>query len=330
MIADPAARAGRQPADVVRHLHQGAGEGAQAGRGVHERVVRRERRELVLRRPEREPGLGRELRRRALAELRVRVETGADGGAADREVAQPGLRRTHVGEALLDLRDPAADLLAERDRCGVLQVGTADLDDVGERLRLRGQGVAQHGHARHELVLDLLDHGDVHRGRERVVRRLPAVHVVVRVHRLLRAHLAAGQLDRAVRDDLVRVHVRLRPRAGLEDDQREVVVELPGDHLVRGAADQVDLLRRQLAQLAVRDRGALLQDAERADDRTGEAEPVDADREVLDRPLRLGTPVAVGGNLDRTHRIGLAAKRGHGPEDMPMLRPVSQQAARVV
>ena len=75
-------------------------------------------------------------------------------------------------------------------------------------------------------------------------------------------------------------------------------------------------------------RGALLEDAERADDGTGEAEPVDADREVLDRPLGLCAPVAVGRNLDRSHRVGLGAKLGHGPEDMPMLWPVSQQRRR--
>ncbi len=38
----------------------------------------------------------------------------------------------------------------------------------------------------------------------------------------LRAHRAAQHLDGAVRDHLVRVHVRLRARTGLPDDQREM------------------------------------------------------------------------------------------------------------
>ena len=46
--------------------------------------------------------------------------------------------------------------------------------------------------------------------------------------------VAAGQLDGAVGDDLVDVHVRLRAAAGLPDAQREVVVELAGDDLVGG------------------------------------------------------------------------------------------------
>jgi hypothetical protein len=42
---------------------------------------------------------------------------------------------------------------------------------------------------------------------------------------LLRAHLAADHLDRAVRDDLVAFMFGLRAAAGLPDDQREVLVE---------------------------------------------------------------------------------------------------------
>jgi hypothetical protein len=56
--------------------------------------------------------------------------------------------------------------------------------------------------------------------------------------RLLRSHLAAGELDRAVRDDLVDVHVRLRSGAGLPDAQRKMRVELAGDHLVGACDDQ--------------------------------------------------------------------------------------------
>ena len=52
-------------------------------------------------------------------------------------------------------------------------------------------------------------------------------------------HHAAGQLDGAVRDDLIGVHVGLRAAAGLPDDQREVRVELAGDHFVGGAHDEI-------------------------------------------------------------------------------------------
>jgi hypothetical protein len=55
--------------------------------------------------------------------------------------------------------------------------------------------------------------------------------------RLLGAHLAAERLDRPVGDDLVGVHVGLRARARLPDDEREMIVELAAGDLVRGGYD---------------------------------------------------------------------------------------------
>ena len=101
--------------------------------------------------------------------------------------------------------------------------------------------------------------------------------------------VAAGELDRAVRDHLVDVHVGLRAAAGLPDAQREVVVELAGDDLVGG-------LRRcrsafsaaSLPEVAVDERGGLLEDGHAADDRARHA--VGADREVVQRALRSARP----------------------------------------
>ena len=81
------------------------------------------------------------------------------------------------------------------------------------------------------------DAGDVHGGREGVVARLAHVHVVVGMDGRLGAHLAAEQLDGAVRDHLVHIHVGLRAAARLEDDQREVLGESAGDDLVGGGDD---------------------------------------------------------------------------------------------
>jgi hypothetical protein len=57
--------------------------------------------------------------------------------------------------------------------------------------------------------------------------------------RLLRAENAARHLDGAIGDHLVHVHVALRAAAGLPDAQREVVVELAGGDLIRGADDEI-------------------------------------------------------------------------------------------
>ena len=89
-----------------------------------------------------------------------------------------------AAHAVIELRDPAADLLAERQRRRVLQVRAADLDDVRERLRLAVERArAARATAGSRCSSTLLDGRDVHRGRERVVRRLRHVDVIVRVHR---------------------------------------------------------------------------------------------------------------------------------------------------
>ncbi len=99
------------------------------------------------------------------------------------------------------------------------------------------------------------------------------------MHRLLAAHRAAQHLDGAVGDHLVGVHVGLGAGAGLPDHQREVVVELAVDDLLRGLGDRLAQLRVDVALRDVDQRAGLLDDAKRADDGDGLLFP--ADREVL-------------------------------------------------
>jgi len=53
---------------------------------------------------------------------------------------------------MVELRNIARELLPQRERRGVLQVGAADLDDATEILRLAGQCAAQ-GRQRRQQVL---------------------------------------------------------------------------------------------------------------------------------------------------------------------------------
>src|SRR5258708_6285397 len=92
-----------------------------------------------------------------------------------------------------------------------------------------------------EALVEQRDRRDMHRGREAVVGGLAHVDVVIGADRLLQAQLTAQQLDGAVRQHLVDVHIRLRARTGLPDEQREVFVQLAGDRLVGGAAHRLPL-----------------------------------------------------------------------------------------
>src|SRR5205085_274576 len=96
------------------------------------------------------------------------------------------------------------------------------------------------------------------RGRECVVRGLTHIDVVVRVYWLLAADFAAEQLNRAVRQYLVDVHVRLGARTRLPYIEREVFIELSGDRLIGGAHDGVRFPLRQPSGGGVDQRRRLL------------------------------------------------------------------------
>ena len=156
--------------------------------------------------------------------------------------------------------------------------------------------------------MDLLDHGDVHRGWKGIVRRLPPVDVIVRVNRRLRADLAAQHLDRAVRDHLVGIHVGLGAGPGLPDHQREVIVQLAVDHLLPRIGDRLAEVFFQGAERDIgQGRGALL-NAESADERQWHA--LAADLEVAEAALRLGAPVTVGRYRDGAHAVGFGSGLG--------------------
>ena len=311
-LVEAGARPAGVPAHVVGDLHEGAGERAQRAARRHHRIVRRQGRELVGRRHEGQPGRGRKAGRDLGAERGVRVEPGADRRAAERQPIEARQRAPDAGERIVDLRHPARDRLAERERRRVLQVGAADHHDVVEGRGLGGQGVAQVTDGGDQLALDLLDRRDVHHGREGVVGGLPGVHVVVGMDRRLGAEHAAGELDRPVGDDLVGVHVGLGARARLEHHQRELGVPPALDHLAGRLADQLDLGGRELAERAVDLGGAPLEEAHGADHRAAPREPVGADREIGEGALGLGAPQVLGGHLHRAQRVLFGAEMvGH-------------------
>ena len=259
--------------------------------------------ELVRRRHEGQARQLGDLGRAPLVEVGRRVEACPDGGTSDRELVQAGEREPDALEACVELGDVAAELLPQRQRHRVLEMGAPRLDDVAELLGLHRQGIAQGRDGRDQAVHDLLGGGDVHRGREGVVRRLRHVHVVVGVDRRLAAAFAAGELDGAVRDHLVDVHVRLRPTTGLPDVQRELVVVLAVDDLVGGLHDQLRLLGRELAEVLVGEGGGLLEDGHAPDD--GLRHAVVADGEMMERPLRLRPPVPISRHLDLAEAVRL-------------------------
>ncbi len=132
--------------------------------------------------------------------------------------------------------------------------------------------------------------------------------MVVRMHRLLRAHLPAEHLDGAVRDHLVHVHVGLRAGAGLPDHQRKLAIVLAFDHLLRRRHDGLGELGIEVAQRVIGLGGAFLDDAERPDE--GKRHALAANLEVAEAALGLRAPILAGGDFEGAERIGFNAGGG--------------------
>ncbi|HEY6478659.1 MAG TPA: hypothetical protein VIZ00_01435 [Streptosporangiaceae bacterium] len=128
-----------------------------------------------------------------LAEAGRGIEPGADRGAAHGHPQQPAGVVLDLGDRVVEGAGVARPLLRDGQRGGVLQMGAADLDDIGPLGRPAPDGIAQPPQGRDRFLRGQLVRGDVHGRRERVVARLAHVDVVVRVDRLLGAERSADR-----------------------------------------------------------------------------------------------------------------------------------------
>nr|GEU28044.1 chaperone protein DnaJ A6, chloroplastic [Tanacetum cinerariifolium] len=299
------ARAGRHPAHVVGDFHQRRGQGFERAMGGQQRVVARQRGEFVLGSAERQRERVLQLGGDAVRIFRVSVEAGTDGGAARRQLQ-------HAGQGVLDrllgkveMGHIAREFLAQRERGGVLQVGAADLDDVGKRLGLGLQAGAQLAQAGQHVVGQRLGGSHVDRGGEDVVRRLALVDVVVRVQQARFAAHAAHQLGAAVGQHLVHVHVGLGAGTGLPHGQRKFRQVLVGQYFVGGLGNGYRLGAVEQAQVEV-DAGGGALDAGQGVNQLGR-HALAGNVEMLEGALRLRAPQLFGGYVDGTKTVFFAA-----------------------
>ena len=209
----------------------------------------------------------------------MRVQSRADRGAAERDLAEALAAVLDARDSLAHLGGVAGELLPERDGHRVHQMRAARLDDVVELARLRLERAGEPVERGQQVALELPERGEVDGGREDVVRRLAHVDVVVRVHVVARER---GH-------HLVRVHVRARAGARLEDVDRELVVVLARRDRIACRGDPLRLLGIEQPELGVRARGRGLDPAEPA--RDGDGDRLAGDGEVRDRLARLAAPV---------------------------------------
>ena len=181
----------------------------------------------------------------------------------------------------------------------------ADFHYIGELAGLGVDGLLHALDRGDQRAMDALGGGNVHGRGESIVRGLRHVDVIVGMDRVFRAEHAAGQLDGAVGDHFVGVHVGLRAAAGLPDAQGELIVEFAGDHVVSRLGDQARLFRRELAKLLIDQGRGLFQNAESTDQLGGHG--VAADIEMHKRAGGLRAPIDVRGHFNLAHAVGFDA-----------------------
>src|SRR6266480_2535495 len=181
----------------------------------------------------------------------MRVETRSHCSPAQRQFQQ------YIPSLLCPL-DPVTDhtrvatkLLTQSNRDSVLKVGPTCFDDIVKLSRLPLKSLSQDTQAWQKFANNLFRRRNVNRRWEDVVRRLAHVHVVIRVNYRLVPSLPPEMLDRAIRDDLVHVHIRGSPATCLEDVNNELVVKSSLHYLLGRGDDSLALLRVQQSQLHV-------------------------------------------------------------------------------
>ena len=135
---------------------------------------------------------------------------------------------------LLHTQAISGKLLAQAEGDGVLHVGAARLHNVVKLFSLGFESRRERFENRIELF-QFQQGGQAHAGRKDIIGRLAVIHVVIGMDDVVVAEFAAQNLDGAIGDDLVGVHVKADTGAGLEDVDYELMVPFAFHNFLRGA-----------------------------------------------------------------------------------------------
>ena len=171
-------------------------------------------------------------------ESRSCIDAGPNCCAAEREAIHPFHCILNSIEIVGEHAVIARPLLSKCEWRSVLHMSAADLDRVFPLLSLGCDRIAQGLHRTYQSVFHIHCRRNVHRGGERVIRRLRHVYVIVGMDRRLASKRRPRELATPVGNDLVHVHVELGPASRHPDVQREHVFVLAGKDLVASVHDE--------------------------------------------------------------------------------------------
>lgn len=233
----------------------------------------------------------------------MRVEAGADSGAADGEFAEDFDGALDALAGFAGLHRVAGKLLAEREGRRVHEMGAADFNDGGEFGGFLFESGGERGERGRKIVVEGKGYADVERGGDDVVGGLAEIHVVVGVE--LRAG-GAGDLSGALDNDLVGIGVGRCARAGLKNIDGELVRMFAVGDFASGELDEATFIGGEFAEVLVGAGSGDFYEGEAVDKTRGQW--VSADGEIEDRALRGSAPEGVVGDLHFAHGI---CRRAH-------------------
>ena len=233
-------------------------------------------------------------------------DSGADRGRAQVDLTDQAARVLQSPPALADHHGVGRELLAEGHRDGVLQLGTADLEQAGKLLGLGGERCLQLGQCLEQPSGEQV-HGQFDGGRVDVVGALAAVDVIQGVQVAVVAPNSSKPFERQVGNDLVGVHVRGGTGAALDHVDDELLVPPAGAQVLARRDDRAGLVLLQQAEVAVGHGSGLLDTGERGDQFGVRGQRYPADREVLGGSQGVHAVVGVGGDLPVAEQVVLDA-----------------------
>src|SRR5690349_16532700 len=119
-----------------------------------------------------QPGLDRHFGDGSLRKIDMCIDSGADGGAAQRKGAQVFCEVVEARDGLLDLRSVAAEFLAQPNGGGVLKMSAADLDDLAKCIGLGPQRRLEFLEGWNQSMYDAIQSGKMDGARNNIVARL--------------------------------------------------------------------------------------------------------------------------------------------------------------
>ena len=206
-LPQAAARPRGQPANVVGDVGKAHRNRTQMTRRFNCGVFVRHRFKRIISGPERQACHLSQLRRHPFRKFRMRVDSGANGRAANHQFAQRGGGLVQPLQRMSHLAGVARKLLAQPDRHGVLKVGSPNLDD---RIKRRGFGIkrlVQVHKCRLQAGMQSVGRSHVNGRGNDVVRRLAHVHVVIGMDWALAAPPLTKNFIGPARHHLIGVHV---------------------------------------------------------------------------------------------------------------------------